>query len=132
MAKKPKKKVRKKKKIQLTSSAGLARIKATFNNTIVSITDLDGNVLAWKSAGGIGFKGARKSTPYAAQKASLEVAKLVKPMGLKEVDVLIKGPGPGREAAIRALSAAGLIVKKVKVATPAPHNGCRLDKKRRV
>lgn len=132
MAKKVKKKVRKKKKIQLSSPAGVARIKATFNNTIISITDLQGNVLAWKSAGGIGFKGARKSTSYAAQKASLEAAKTAKMMGLREVDVMIKGPGPGREAAIRALSAAGLIVKKVKLAAPAPHNGCRLKKKRRV
>lgn len=132
MAKKVKKKVRKKRKIQLTSSAGVARIKATFNNTIISITDLQGNVLSWKSAGGTGFKGARKSTPYAAQKASFEVAKAVKLMGLQEVDVMVKGPGPGREAAIRALSAAGLGVKRVKVATPAPHNGCRLKKKRRV
>ncbi len=132
MAKKVKKRSRKKRKIQLTSSAGVARIKSTFNNTIISITDLNGNVLAWKSAGGIGFKGARKSTPYAAQKASLEAAKAVKPMGLREVDVMIKGPGPGREAAIRALSAAGLIVKRVRVASPAPHNGCRQKKKRRV
>ncbi len=132
MAKKIKKQVRKKRKIQLTSSSGVARIKSTFNNTIISITDLNGNVLSWKSAGGMGFKGARKSTPYAAQKASLEAAKSAKSMGLKEVDVMIKGPGPGREAAIRALSAAGLMVKRVKLAAPAPHNGCRPKKKRRV
>ncbi|MCF7916393.1 MAG: 30S ribosomal protein S11 [Candidatus Omnitrophica bacterium] len=132
MAKKPKRKERKKKKVVLTSSAGIATVKATFNNTIISITDPNGNVLAWKSAGGVGFKGARKSTPYAAQIASLDVAKTTKAMGLREVDVMIKGPGPGREAAIRALSAAGLNVKRVKVASPAPHNGCRLKKKRRV
>lgn len=132
MAKKPKRKERKKKKVVLQSAAGIATVKATFNNTIISITDLNGNVLAWKSAGGVGFKGARKSTPYAAQMASLDVAKTTKSMGLREVDVMIKGPGPGREAAIRALSAAGLNVKRVKVASPAPHNGCRLKKKRRV
>lgn len=132
MAKKEKRKVRKKRKIQLTSSSGVARIKSTFNNTIISITDLEGNVLTWKSSGGIGFKGARKSTPYAAQKASFEAAKAAKIMGLQEVDVMIKGPGPGREAAIRALSAAGLIVKRVKLAVSAPHNGCRPKKKRRV
>ncbi len=122
----------KKKKIQLTSNIGIAHIKATFNNTIISISDLKGNVLAWGSAGGVGFKGTKKSTPYAAQIASLNVAKQVKDMGLTELEVLVKGPGPGRESAIRSLQAAGLSVKKIKDITPVPHNGCRPKKKRRV
>ena len=130
MAKKKKKE--RKKKIQLTSSIGVAHIKATFNNTIVSITDLKGNVLTWASAGAVGFKGAKKSTPYAAQLASLNAAKKVREMGLKELEVLVKGPGPGRESAIRSLQAAGLSVKRIKDITPAPHNGCRPKKKRRV
>ncbi len=122
----------KKKKIQLTSNIGVAHIKATFNNTIVSISDLNGNVLAWCSAGMVGFKGTKKSTPYAAQMASLNVAKQAKEMGLRELEVLVKGPGPGRESAIRSLQAAGLAVKKVRDITPMPHNGCRPKKKRRV
>ncbi|MCQ9206222.1 MAG: 30S ribosomal protein S11 [Omnitrophica bacterium] len=130
MAKKKRKE--KKKKIQLVSSIGIAHIKSTFNNTIISITDLKGNVLVWASAGGVGFKGAKKSTPYAAQIASYSVAKKAKDMGLKELEVLVKGPGPGRESAIRSLQAAGLSVKKIKDITPAPHNGCRPKKKRRV
>lgn len=130
MAKKKRKE--KKKKIQLVSSIGIAHIKSTFNNTIISITDLKGNVLVWASAGGVGFKGAKKSTPYAAQIASYSVAKQAKDMGLKELEVLVKGPGPGRESAIRSLQAAGLSVKKIKDITPAPHNGCRPKKKRRV
>jgi small subunit ribosomal protein S11 len=130
MAKKKRKE--KKKKVQLTSNMGIAHIKATFNNTIVSITDLNGNVLAWCSAGMVGFKGTKKSTPYAAQIASLNVAKQAKEMGLRELEVLVKGPGPGRESAIRSLQAAGLAVKKVRDITPMPHNGCRPKKKRRV
>lgn len=130
MAKKKRKE--KKKKLQLVSNIGVAHIKATFNNTIVSISDLKGNVLAWCSAGMVGFKGAKKSTPYAAQIASLNVAKQVKEMGLRELEVLVKGPGPGRESAIRSLQAAGLAVKKVRDITPMPHNGCRPKKKRRV
>jgi len=130
MAKKKRKE--KKKKIQLTSNVGVAHIKATFNNTIISITDLNGNVLSWASAGGVGFKGAKKSTPYAAQMASFSVAKRVREIGLKELEVLVKGPGPGRESAIRSLQAAGLSVKKIKDITPSPHNGCRPKKKRRV
>jgi len=122
----------KKKKIQLVSNIGIAHIKATFNNTIISITDLNGNVLSWASAGGVGFKGTKKSTPYAAQIASYNVAKQAKDMGLRELEVLVKGPGPGRESAIRSLQAAGLNVKKIKDITPAPHNGCRPKKKRRV
>ena len=127
-----KKKRERKKKVQLVSSIGIAHIKATFNNTIVSITDLKGNVLAWASAGAVGFKGAKKSTPYAAQLASLNVAKQVKEMGLRELEVLVKGPGPGRESAIRSLQAVGLSVKRIKDITPTPHNGCRPKKKRRV
>ena len=130
MAKKKRKE--KKRKIQLTSSIGVAHIKATFNNTIVSISDLSGNVLAWCSAGMVGFKGAKKSTPYAAQMASLNVARQAKEIGLRELEVLVKGPGPGRESAIRSLQAAGLAVKKVRDITPMPHNGCRPKKKRRV
>lgn len=130
MAKKKRKD--KKKKIQLTSNIGVAHIKATFNNTLISITDLTGNVLSWSSAGGVGFKGTKKSTPYAAQMASLNAARQAKDMGLRELEVLVKGPGPGRESAIRALQAAGLSVKKIKDITPVPHNGCRPKKKRRV
>ena len=122
----------KKKKIQLASNVGVAHIKATFNNTVISISDLKGNVLSWASAGGVGFKGARKSTPYAAQIASMNVAKQVREMGLTELEVLVKSPGPGRESAIRSLQAAGLSVKKIKDITPIPHNGCRPKKKRRV
>jgi small subunit ribosomal protein S11 len=127
-----KKRKEKRKKIQLSSTIGIAHIKATFNNTIISISDLKGNVLAWASAGGVGFKGAKKSTPYAAQMASLNVARQVRDMGLSEVEVLVKGPGPGRESAIRSLQSAGLSVKKIKDITPVPHNGCRPKKKRRV
>lgn len=128
------KKVRRerKKKIVLKSNVGVVHIKASFNNTIITITDLEGNVLMWSSAGTVGFKGTKKSTPYAAQLASLDVAKRVKEIGLTDVEVLVKGPGPGREAAIRSLQAAGLNVKKVKDVTPSPHNGCRPRKKRRV
>ncbi len=122
----------KKKKIHLTSNVGVAHIKATFNNTIITITDLNGNTIAWASGGTIGFKGTKKSTPYAAQLAAMDVAKRVKDLGLTEVEVLVKGPGPGREAAIRSLQSAGLQVKRVKDVTPQPHNGCRPRKKRRV
>jgi small subunit ribosomal protein S11 len=127
-----KKRRERKKKISLTSSVGVAHIKSTFNNTIITITDLQGNVLTWSSSGTVGFKGTKKSTPYAAQIASFEAAKKAKDMGLTDLEVLVKGPGPGREAAIRSLQAAGLNVKKVKDVTPSPHNGCRPRKKRRV
>lgn len=126
------KKTDKKKKIGITSNRGIVHIKATFNNTIVTITDMAGNALSWASAGIVGFKGTKKSTPYAAQIASLNAAKKVKDMGLSDVDVYVKGPGPGRESAIRSLQAAGLNVKKVRDITPSPHNGCRPRKKRRV
>ncbi|MDD5194498.1 MAG: 30S ribosomal protein S11 [Candidatus Omnitrophica bacterium] len=127
-----KKKTEKKKKIHLTSNMGIAHIKASFNNTIIAITDLQGNTIAWGSSGTVGFKGTKKSTPYAAQIASMAVAKKAKEAGLADIEVLVKGPGPGREAAIRSLQAAGLNVKKVKDVTPSPHNGCRPRKKRRV
>jgi small subunit ribosomal protein S11 len=122
----------KKKKIHLTSHMGVAHIKSTFNNTIITITDMQGHALAWASAGTVGFKGTKKSTPYAAQIASYEAAKKAKELGLTDIEVLVKGPGPGREAAIRSLQAAGLNVKRVKDVTPSPHNGCRPRKKRRV
>ncbi|MBD3246785.1 MAG: 30S ribosomal protein S11 [Candidatus Omnitrophica bacterium] len=121
-----------KKKIHLTSNLGVAHIKATFNNTIITISDPQGKSLAWGSAGTAGFKGTKKSTPYAAQIASFGVAKRVRDLGMTDVEVLVKGPGPGREAAIRSLQAAGLNVRKVKDITPTPHNGCRPRKKRRV
>ncbi|MDD4183429.1 MAG: 30S ribosomal protein S11 [Candidatus Omnitrophica bacterium] len=127
-----KQKREKKKKIHLTSTMGIVHVKSTFNNTIVTITDFSGNTLAWASAGTVGFKGTKKSTPYAAQIASFDAAKKAKDAGLTDVEVLVKGPGPGREAAIRSIQAAGLNVKKVKDVTPSPHNGCRPRKKRRV
>ncbi len=111
---------------------GVAHIKSTFNNTIISITDLKGNSIAWSSAGTVGFKGSRKSTPFAAQMAADAAAKAAMEHGLKEVEVFVKGPGAGREAAIRSLQAAGLEVNLIKDVTPIPHNGCRPPKRRRV
>lgn len=111
---------------------GQIHIQATFNNTIITITDMKGDVLAWASAGSVGFKGSRKSTPYAAQMAANEAARAALDMGMREVDVFVKGPGPGREAAIRTLQGSGLIVRSITDATPIPHNGCRPPKKRRV
>ncbi len=111
---------------------GQAHIHATFNNTIVSMTDQQGNVIAWASAGTSGFKGSRKSTPYAAQLAAQQVARAAQANGMREVAVFVKGPGPGREAAIRALQAAGMVVTSITDVTPIPHNGCRPPKKRRV
>lgn len=110
----------------------MAHIHATFNNTIITITDLQGNAVVWASAGSSGFKGSRKSTPYAARLAAQEVMKSAKELGLQEVDVLVKGPGPGREAAIRALMATDIRVRSISDVTPIPHNGCRPPKKRRV
>lgn len=111
---------------------GQAHIQSTFNNTIVTITDAAGNALSWASAGGLGFRGSRKSTPYAAQMAADTAAKAAEDFGLKAVEVFVKGPGSGREAAIRALQAAGLTVTMIKDVTPVPHNGCRPPKRRRV
>ena len=111
---------------------GAAHIQSTCNNTIVTITDLQGNALSWASAGGLGFRGSRKSTPFAAQTAADVAAKAAMEHGLKTVEVFVKGPGAGREAAIRALQAAGLEVKLIKDVTPIPHNGCRPPKRRRV
>ncbi|MCL6516894.1 MAG: 30S ribosomal protein S11 [Alicyclobacillus macrosporangiidus] len=112
--------------------AGIAHIKSTFNNTIVSITDPAGNVIAWSSAGNVGFKGSRKSTPFAAQMAAEAAARTAMEHGMKTVEVQVKGPGAGREAAIRSLQAAGLEVSGIRDVTPIPHNGCRPPKRRRV
>jgi len=121
-----------KKKIRLTIDEGIATIHSSFNNTIVSLTDLAGNVLTWSSGGKIGYKGSRKSTPFAAQLAAEEVSKTAIEMGLKKVRVVIKGPGGGRESAVRAINAAGLQVTMIRDATPIPHNGCRPPKQRRI
>ncbi|MDF9407567.1 MAG: 30S ribosomal protein S11 [Pelotomaculum sp. PtaB.Bin013] len=112
--------------------SGVAHIRSTFNNTIVTITDTKGNAISWASAGGVGFKGSRKSTPYAAQQAAENAAKEAMEHGMKVVEVMVKGPGAGREAAIRSLQAAGLEVNLIKDVTPIPHNGCRPPKRRRV
>ncbi len=111
---------------------GQAHIQSSFNNTIVTLTDSEGNALSWASAGGLGFRGSKKSTPYAAQMAAETAAKAAAPYGLKTIDVMVKGPGSGREAAIRALAACGLEVQTIKDVTPVPHNGCRPPKRRRV
>lgn len=111
---------------------GAAHIRSSFNNTIVTITDVNGNAISWASAGGLGFRGSRKSTPYAAQTAAETAAKAAMEHGLKTVEVYVKGPGSGREAAIRALQATGLEVTMIKDVTPIPHNGCRPPKRRRV
>ena len=113
-------------------TVGQAHIKSTFNNTIVSITDTRGNVISWQSAGTVGFKGSRKSTPFAAQIAAEKAAKMAMEHGLKKVSVFVKGPGSGRETAIRSLQAAGLEVASIQDCTPIPHNGCRQVKRRRV
>ena len=138
MAKKKKKDDKKgkrksfKKKEKRTLLSGIAHIQATFNNTHVTVSDAEGNVVAWASAGGMGFKGSRKGTPFAAQQAASQVAQAVKALGCKTLDVRVKGPGSGRESAIRALQAAGIIVKSIRDVTPIPHNGCRPPKRRRV
>ena len=120
------------KKERKNIAAGVAHIHATFNNTIVSITDVNGNVISWASGGSVGFKGTKKGTPFAAQVASERAARAAMEHGMRKVDVLVKGPGPGRETAIRALQAAGLEVQSIKDVTPVPHNGCRPPKRRRV
>ena len=111
---------------------GQVHIQSTFNNTIVTVTDPQGNTLTWTSTGGAGFKGSRKSTPYAAQLAATQAAKQAMDMGMREADVFIKGPGPGRESAVRSIQAVGLRVRSITDITPIPHNGCRPPKKRRV
>lgn len=126
------KRVTRKRRERKNIERGAAHIRSTFNNTIVTITDLAGNALSWASAGGLGFRGSRKSTPYAAQMAAETAAKAAMEHGLKTVEVYVKGPGAGREAAIRALQAAGLEVNLIKDVTPIPHNGCRPPKRRRV
>ena len=127
-----KKQVRKKKRERKNVERGQAHIQSTFNNTLITLTDMDGNALSWSSAGSNGFKGSRKSTPFAAQSAAEVAAKAAMEHGLKSVEVFVKGPGSGREAAIRALETAGLKVVSIKDITPIPHNGCRPPKKRRV
>lgn len=135
MAKQQRKKAavdKRKKRKQLSDPNGMAFIKATFNNVLVTITDADGNTISWSSAGKEGFKGSRKNTPYAAQLSSETAATTAYEMGLRRVEVFVKGPGSGREAAIRALSSSGLEVTSIKDRTPIPHNGCRPPKRRRV
>ena len=121
-----------KKKEKRVVHTGVVHIQATFNNTIVSISDPEGNLLSWSSAGRIGFKGSRKGTPFAAQVAAQNAGNTAKDTGVRSVDVMVKGPGAGRESAIRALQAAGIEVKSIKDVTPIPHNGCRPRKRRRV
>lgn len=120
------------KRLRRISSQAIATIKATFNNTVISITDLNGDVLCWASAGTIGFKGSRKSTPFAAQRTAESAAEKAQKLGVRQIEVRVKGPGSGRESAIRALQAAGLEIKAIEDVTPLPHNGCRPKKRRRV
>jgi small subunit ribosomal protein S11 len=123
---------RTRKKVKKNVVDGIAHVHATFNNTIVTVTDRQGNALAWATAGGSGFRGSRKSTPFAAQVAAERVAVMVKEMGMKNIDVCVKGPGPGRESAIRALNSNGFNITSITDVTPIPHNGCRPPKRRRV
>ena len=132
MAQPKAKRVVKKRKEKKNIERGQAHIRSSFNNTMVTITDTAGNALSWSSAGGLGFRGSRKSTPFAAQMAAETAAKAAMEHGLRTVEVYVKGPGSGREAAIRALQAAGLEVNMIKDVTPIPHNGCRPPKRRRV
>jgi len=127
-----KKKEKSKRHLLKGVTSGKAHIKATFNNTIITITDATGNVIAWSTPGVVGFTGSKKSTPFAAQVAAADAAKKAKEVGLKSVDVFVNGPGSGRESAIRALQAGGLMVTTIRDITPLPHNGCRARKKRRV
>ncbi len=130
MAKKGRGKTKAKKKLAI--SEGIVRIKSSFNNTLVTITDMNGNVVTWASAGTVGFKGSRKGTPYAAQMAAESVGKEVIALGLKKIDIYVKGPGAGRESAIRSFQAQGFQIRSIKDVTPIPHNGCRPKKRRRV
>ena len=126
------KKVSRKRRVKKNIEAGIAHIHSTFNNTIVMLTDVHGNAIAWSSAGSLGFKGSKKATPFAAQMAAEVAAKAAMEHGLKTVDVFVKGPGSGRESAIRSLQTAGLEITSIKDVTPIPHNGCRPPKRRRV
>jgi len=121
-----------KKKIRKTATRGIAHIKASFNNTQVAITDMNGDTVCWASAGTVGFKGSRKGTPFAAQRTAEACAEKAQKLGLKEVQVRVKGPGSGRESAIRGLQASGLSIRAIEDVTPLPHNGCRPPKRRRV
>ena len=121
-----------KRKVRRTVAKAIVHIKATFNNTLITVTDPSGEVLCWDSAGTIGFKGSRKSTPFAAQRAAETVADKARKLGVREVDVRVKGPGSGRESAVTALQAAGISVRSIEDVTPLPHDGCRPRKKRRV
>lgn len=121
-----------KRKVRRSVTKAIAHVKATFNNTIITLTDPAGEVLCWDSAGTIGFKGSRKSTPFAAQRAAESVAEKAKKMGVREVEVRVKGPGSGRDGAVTALQAAGIAVRSIEDVTPLPHDGCRPRKKRRV
>jgi small subunit ribosomal protein S11 len=123
---------RSRKRVKRTVTDGVAHIHASFNNTIIAISDRQGNTLAWATAGGSGFRGSRKSTPFAAQVAAERVGEKVREYGLKNLDVNVKGPGPGRESAVRALNTAGFRINSITDVTPIPHNGCRPPKKRRV
>ena len=127
---KPKVKTKRKEKKNIV--AGIAHVNSTFNNTLITISDVQGNVVSWSSSGMMGFKGSRKSTPYASQVAAEDAGRKAQEHGMKELDVLVKGPGSGRESALRALQSVGFVVKSIKDITPIPHNGCRAPKKRRV
>jgi small subunit ribosomal protein S11 len=129
---KPGKRVVRKSKEKKNIATGVAHIQATFNNTIVTMTDVSGNVISWSTAGGKGFKGSRKSTPFAAQVAAEDAAKKAQEHGMRTIEVHVKGPGSGRESALRALQATGLNITMIKDVTPIPHNGCRPPKRRRV
>ena len=129
---KPTRRTKSAKKTKRTLSSAQVHIYATFNNTIITVTDQQGNTVSWTSAGSIGFKGSRKSTPFAARLAAEDSMKKAQSMGIQEIDVFIKGPGPGRESAIRAIQAQGMKVRSIADITPVPHNGCRPPKKRRV
>jgi small subunit ribosomal protein S11 len=132
MAQAKKTKSKSKKKITQDITSCIAHIQATFNNTIITITDKKGNAITWSSSGAIGFAGSKKSTPFAAQKAAENVARRAKELGVKQVEVYVKGPGSGRESAIRAIQSAGLSIVAIRDVTPIPHNGCRPPKRRRV
>ena len=124
--------VRVKKKVKKNVSEGIAHVHASFNNTIITITDRQGNALSWSTSGGAGFKGSRKSTPFAAQVAAEAAGKAAQEYGVKNIEVRIKGPGPGRESSVRALNSVGLKITSIQDITPVPHNGCRPPKKRRI